>query len=123
MVQEFRDFVLRGNIIELAVAFVLGVAFAAVVGAVVNGLITPLIALVLGEPDLSSLSFTINNAVFGYGSVLTALINFAAVAAAIFFFVVRPLDALTARYWAPGEEAMPEEERRHQELLAALRER
>jgi large conductance mechanosensitive channel len=123
MVREFRDFVLRGNIVELAVAFVLGVAFAAVVGAFVNGLLTPLIALVFGEPDLGSLDFTINDAVFRYGAVLTAVIDFVAIAAAVFFFVVRPLNALSARFASPAEEGMPDEERRHQELLAALRER
>jgi large conductance mechanosensitive channel len=123
MLREFRDFVLRGNIVELAVAFVLGVAFAAVVGAFVNGLLTPLIALVFGEPDLGSLDFTINDAVFRYGAVLTAVIDFVAIAAAVFFFVVRPLNALSARFASPTEEGMPDEERRHQELLAALRER
>jgi large conductance mechanosensitive channel len=123
MVREFRDFVLRGNIVELAVAFVMGVAFAAVVGAFVNGLITPLIALVFGEPDLGSLDFTINDAVFSYGAVLSALINFVAIAAAVFFFVVRPVNMLMTRFRSPVEEGMPDEERRHQELLAALRQR
>jgi large conductance mechanosensitive channel len=123
MLREFRDFLLRGNIVELAVAFVMGVAFAGVVGAFVNGLITPLIALVFGEPDLSSLDFTINDAVFQYGAFLNAAINFVAIAAAVFFFVVRPVNALSARLRSPVEEGMPDEERRHQELLAALRER
>jgi large conductance mechanosensitive channel len=122
MVREFRDFVLRGNIVELAVAFVMGLAFAGVVNALVNGLITPLIALVVGEPDLSGLTFTINHAVFSYGAVLTALIDFLAIAAAVFFFVVRPLTALMTRFRSPVEEGMPDEERRHQELLTALRE-
>jgi large conductance mechanosensitive channel len=121
MVREFRDFVLRGNIVELAVAFVMGVAFASVVGAFVNGLITPLIAMIVGEPDLGSLDFTINDAVFSYGAVLNALINFVAVAAAVFFFVVRPVNMLLTRFRSPAEEGMPDEERRHQELLAALR--
>ncbi|HEY8104212.1 MAG TPA: large conductance mechanosensitive channel protein MscL [Gaiellaceae bacterium] len=119
--REFRDFLLRGNIVELAVAFVMGVAFAGVVSAFVNGLITPLIALIFGEPDLGSLDFTINDAVFSYGSVLTALINFVAIAAAVFFFVVRPVNMLMTRFQSPVEEGMPDEERRHQELLAALR--
>ena len=123
MLREFRDFVLRGNIVELAVAFVLGVAFAGVVGAFVTGLITPLIALLFGEPDLSSLDFTINDAVFSYGAFLTAVINFLAIAAAVFFFVVRPLNAMSARFASPVEEGMPDEERRHQELLTALRQR
>ncbi len=119
--REFRDFLLRGNIVELAVAFVMGVAFAGVVSAFVNGLITPLIALIFGEPDLGSLDFSINDAVFSYGSVLTALINFVAIAAAVFFFVVRPVNMLMTRFQSPVEEGMPDEERRHQELLAALR--
>jgi large conductance mechanosensitive channel len=123
MVREFRDFVLRGNIVELAVAFVMGVAFAGVVGAFVNGLITPLIALVFGKPDLSSLTFTINDAIFSYGAVLTTLINFLAVAAAVFVFVVKPVNMLMTRVRSPVEEGMPDEERRHQELLAALRQR
>ena len=123
MLREFRDFVLRGNIVELAVAFVLGVAFAAVVGAFVNVLITPLIAMLFGKPDFGELTFTINDAVFRYGSVLTAVINFLAVAAAVFFFVVRPVNLLMTRFRSPVEEGMPDEERRHQELLAALRAR
>ena len=94
-----------------------------VVSAFVNGLITPLIALIFGEPDLSSLDFTINDAVFSYGSVLNALINFVAIAAAVFFFVVRPVNMLMTRFGSPVEEGMPDEERRHQELLAALRAR
>src|SRR5919106_5468591 len=106
MLREFRDFVLRGNIVELAVAFVMGVAFAALVGAFVNGLITPLIALVFGEPDLGSLDFTINDAVFSYGSVLSAAINFLAIAAAVFFFVVKPVNALMTRFMSPVEEGM-----------------
>jgi large conductance mechanosensitive channel len=121
MVREFRDFVLRGNVVELAVAFVMGVAFASVVGAFVSGLITPLIAMIVGEPDLGSLDFTINDAVFSYGAVLNALINFVAVAAAVFFFVVKPVNMLLTRFRSPAEEGMPDEERRHQELLAALR--
>ncbi len=123
MVREFRDFLLRGNIVELAVAFVMGVAFAGVVSAFVNGLITPLIALIFGEPDLGSLDFTINDAVFSYGAVLNALINFVAIAAAVFFFVVRPVNMLMTRFQSPVEEGMPDEERRHQELLAALQQR
>lgn len=121
MLKEFRDFLLRGNIVELAVAFVMGVAFAAVVSAFVNGLIMPLIAAIFGEHDFNDLTFTIHNAVFSYGSVITAVINFIAVAAAVFFFVVKPVDALVGRFRSPAEEGMPDEERRHQELLAALR--
>lgn len=123
MLKEFRDFLLRGNIVELAVAFVMGLAFAALVNSLVNDLITPLIALVIGEPDFSDLTFTINDAVFRYGAFLTAVIQFVSIAAAVFFFVVKPVNALMGRFRSPVEEGMPDEERRHQELLAALRAR
>ena len=121
MLKEFRDFLLRGNIVELAVAFVMGVAFAAVVQAFVNGLIMPLIAAIFGKQNFNDLTFTINNAVFSYGSVITAAIQFVAIAAAVFFFVVKPVNALLRRFRSPVEEGMPDEERRHQELLTALR--
>ena len=121
--KEFRDFLLRGNIVELAVAFVMGLAFAAVINSLVNDLITPLIAMVIGKPDFSDLTFTINDARFRYGAFLTALIQFASVAAAVFFFVVKPINAMMGRFRSPVEEGMPDEERRHQELLAALKAR
>ena len=121
MLKEFRDFLLRGNIVELAVAFVTGIAFAAVVQAFVSGLIMPLIAAIFGKQNFNDLTFTINNAVFSYGSVITAAIQFVAIAAAVFFFVVKPVNALLRRYRSPVEEGMPDEERRHQELLTALR--
>ena len=123
MFQEFRDFLLRGSIVELAVAFVMGLAFAAVVNSLVDDLITPLIAMLIGKPDFSDLTFTINDAVFRYGSFLTAVIQFVSIAAAVFFFVVKPVNALMNRYRSPVEEGMPDEERRHQELLAALQAR
>lgn len=122
MLKEFRDFLLRGNILELAVAFVMGLAFAAVINSLVNDLIMPVIAAIIGKPDFSNLTFTINDAVFRYGSFITHVIQFVAIAAAVFFFIVKPVDALLARYRSPAEEGMPDEERRHQELLAALRE-
>jgi large conductance mechanosensitive channel len=120
MLKEFRDFLLRGNIVELAVAFVMGVAFAAVVQSVVSGLVMPLIAAIFGKQDFNDLTFTINNAVFSYGSVITAVIQFVAIAAAVFFVIVKPVNALLRRFRSPVEEGMPDEERRHQELLAAL---
>jgi large conductance mechanosensitive channel len=123
MLKEFRDFLLRGNIVELAVAFVMGLAFAAVVNSLVNDLVTPLIAMVIGKPDFSDLTFTINDARFRYGAFITAVIQFIAIAAAVFFFVVKPVNALMNRYRWPVEEGMPDEERRHQELLEALKAR
>jgi len=120
--KEFRDFLFRGNIVELAVAFVMGLAFAAVVNSLVNNLIMPVIAMIIGKPDFSDLTFTINDAVFRYGAFITDVIKFLAIAAAVFFFIVKPVNALQTRFRGPVEEGMPDEERRHQELLAALRE-
>lgn len=120
MIKEFRDFLFRGNIVELAVAFVMGVAFAALINSLVNNLIMPVIAMIIGKPDFRDLTFTINDAVFRYGAFLTDLIQFVAIAAAVFFFIVKPVNALLGRFASPAEEGMPDEERRHQELLAAL---
>jgi large conductance mechanosensitive channel len=121
VIKEFKDFLFRGNIVELAVAFVMGAAFAALVNSLVENLVMPVIAMVIGEPDFSGLTFTINDAVFRYGAVLTALIQFVAIAAAVFFLVVKPINAMMRRVGPePIEEGMPDEERRHQELLAAL---
>jgi large conductance mechanosensitive channel len=121
MLKEFRDFLMRGNLVELAVAFVMGVVFAALVGSFVSSFVMPIIAMIIGEPDFSGLTFTINDAVFTYGAFITVAITFLSTAAAVFFFVVKPIDALKARMATPAEEAVSDEERRHQELLAALR--
>jgi large conductance mechanosensitive channel len=122
MVQEFKDFLLRGNIVELAVAFVMGLAFAAFINSLVENLLMPVIAMLIGKPDFSDLTFTINDAVFRYGAFLTDLIQFVAIGAAVFFFVVKPVQAMLARAGrTPVEEGMPDDERRHQELLSALR--
>jgi large conductance mechanosensitive channel len=122
MLKEFRDFLLRGNILELAVAFVMGLAFAAVVNSLVNDLVMPVIAAIIGKPNFSDLTFTIHKAHFRYGSFITHVIQFVSIAAAVFFFIVKPVDMLLSRYRSPAEEGLPDEERRHQELLAALRE-
>jgi large conductance mechanosensitive channel len=122
MLREFRDFLFRGNIVELAVAFVIGVAFGALINSFVTNLLMPVVAMIFGKQDFRDLTFTINDAVFRYGAFLTDLIAFVAIAAAVFFLVVKPVNALTARLRSPVEEGMPDEERRHQELLAALRE-
>ena len=96
MLKEFRDFVLRGNVVELAVAVVIGAAFGAVVTAFVASFITPLIAAIGGKSDFSALAFTINDSRFTYGAFFNALLSFLIIAAVVFFFVVRPLNALTA---------------------------
>ena len=120
MLKEFKDFLVRGNIVELAVAFVMGLAFAALINSLVNDLVMPVIAMIIGKPDFSGLTFTLNDAVFRYGAFITAAIQFVAIAAAVFFFIVKPMNAMKARFTKPGEEELPDEERRHQELLAAL---
>ncbi len=95
--QEFRKFLLRGNVIDLAVAVVIGAAFGAVITALVQDLLTPLIAAIFGEPDFSRLTFTINGSEFLYGHFINAVLSFIMVAAAIFFFVVKPVNMLIAR--------------------------
>ncbi len=124
MLEELKNFLFRGNIVELAVAFVIGIAFAAVVNSLVDNLVMPIVAMIIGKPDFRSLTFTINDAVFYYGAFINAVIQFAAIGAAVFFFVVKPVRAMLERgRREPIEEGMPDEERRHQELLWALRAR
>jgi large conductance mechanosensitive channel len=96
MLREFRAFVLRGNMVDLAVAVVIGTAFTAVVNALVADIITPLIAAVGGKPDFSRLAFTINGSRFAYGDFLNALLTFLLVATVVFFLVVKPVNALMA---------------------------
>jgi large conductance mechanosensitive channel len=97
MLKEFREFILRGNLVDLAVAVVVGTAFGAVVAALVADLITPLIAAVGGKADFSKLTFELNGSTFKYGHFLNALIAFVTVAAVVFFLVLRPVNALMAR--------------------------
>ena len=97
MLKDFRDFVLRGNVVELAIAVVVGAAFGALVSAFVASFITPLIAAIGGKPDFSDLAFTVNGSRFTYGLFFNALLSFLIIAAVVFFFVVRPLNALMAR--------------------------
>jgi len=96
-VKGFRAFLLKGNVIELATAVVIGVAFGVVVTAFVKDLVTPLIAAIGGQPDFSTLTFTINNSKFFYGDFLNALIAFVLVSAVVYFFVIVPYTALMAR--------------------------
>ena len=97
MVKDFKQFLLRGNVVDLAVGIVIGVAFGALVTALVSDLLTPLIAAIFGKHDFSALTFTINGSRFLYGHFINALIAFLTIAAAVFFFVVRPVNALMAR--------------------------
>ncbi len=97
MFKGFREFVLRGNVIDLAVGVVIGAAFGAVVTSLTKDILTPLIAAIVGKPDFSALVLTINGANISYGLFLNSLISFLLVAAAIYYFVITPVNALIAR--------------------------
>jgi large conductance mechanosensitive channel len=95
--KDFKEFLLRGNLVDMAVGIVIGVAFAAVVTALVSDLITPLIAAIGGKPNFGSLSFTVNSSHFLYGAFINALLTFIVIAAVVFFLVVKPVNMLMAR--------------------------
>jgi len=97
MLKEFRAFILRGNLVDLAIAVVIGAAFTAVVNAFVKDLITPLIAAIFGKPSFGNLHFTIHKSTFLYGDFINAVLTFVIVAAVLFFFVVKPVNVLMAR--------------------------
>ena len=97
MLKGFREFILRGNVVDLAVAVVIGAAFGAVVKAFVDDIITPIIAAIFGQPDFSACTFTINGSVFRYGLFINAVISFLLIAAAIYFVVVVPMNKLAER--------------------------
>ncbi|NEE01136.1 large conductance mechanosensitive channel protein MscL [Phytoactinopolyspora halotolerans] len=120
MVKGFREFISRGNVVDLAVAVVIGGAFALVIDAVVTGFVNPLVAAVFGEPDLTQVAtFEINNAEFSIGLILDALLNFLMVAAAIYFFIVVPINKVRAR---KAQDAAEEAEEVVAEEIALLRE-
>jgi large conductance mechanosensitive channel len=96
MLKDFKKFILRGNVVDLAVAVVIGAAFSGIVTAFVKDLATPLIAALGGQRDFSNLYFTLNNSKFMYGDFLNAVISFLLIASVIFFFVIQPLNKLTA---------------------------
>jgi large conductance mechanosensitive channel len=117
VLKEFRDFILRGNVVDLAVAVVLGAAFTALVTGFVASFITPLIALIGGEADFSDLVFTISGTEFTYGEFLNVLISFLTIATVVFFFVVKPVNTLMARL-KRGEE--PEVEAPPQDVVLLM---
>jgi large conductance mechanosensitive channel len=94
--KDFKEFLLRGNLVDLAVGVVIGIAFAAVISALVADLITPLIAAIGGQPNFGNLSFTINGSHFLYGHFINALISFVVIAAVVFYLVIKPVNALMA---------------------------
>jgi len=108
MFKGFRDFVLRGNVIDLAVGVVIGAAFGAVVTAFVKDLLTPLIAAIAGKPDFSAFSAEVNGSKFLYGDFLNALISFLLIAAAVYYFVVLPVNHLMARF---QKQALPDKKK------------
>jgi large conductance mechanosensitive channel len=97
MLKDFRNFILRGNLVDLAVAVVVGTAFGAVVTALVKDLVTPLIAAIGGKPDFSHLSFTLNSSTFRYGDFINAVLAFLIIAAVVFFLVIKPVSHLLDR--------------------------
>ena len=101
MLAEFKKFLFRGNVIDLAVAVIIGTAFTAIVGAIVEGLITPLVGMIFSK-DFSDMTFEVNDSVFRYGSVINAILYFLSVAAVVFFLIVKPTQARAARR-AAGE--------------------
>jgi large conductance mechanosensitive channel len=124
VVKGFRDFLMRGNVVDLAVAVVIGAAFGAVVKAFTDGLLNPLIAAIFGKPNLDDVgTFTINGANFSIGVVLTALVNFVIIAAAVYFFVVVPINAVRARYQKEEEAAEAEEITLLREIRDSLQQR
>jgi large conductance mechanosensitive channel len=109
----FKAFLLRGNLVDLAVAFVIGAAFATIVQALVRDLITPLIAAIFGRPDFSALTFTFNKSMFRYGDFINAVVAFLIVAAVLYFLVVRPYAAFQARFTAPPTPEPPKKDCPH----------
>jgi large conductance mechanosensitive channel len=97
MLSGFKQFVLRGNVVDMAVGVVIGMAFATVVSAFTKDLLTPFIAALVGKPDFSAISFTVNGTVFALGDFINALISFLLVAVAVYFFVITPINALVSR--------------------------
>ena len=105
MLKGFGKFIMRGNVIDLAVAVVIGAAFGTLVTALVKDFLTPLIAAIIGKPDFSAIAFTVNHSRFAIGDLINAIIAFLLIAAAIYFFIIVPMNAITARFrpWAEDE--------------------
>ena len=111
MFKGFREFILRGNVVDLAVAVVIGVAFGAIITALVADIVTPLIAAIFGKPDFSSLTFTINKSRFLYGAFINAIVSFVLIATAVYFVIVVPMNKLgelRARGQDPKTKECPE---------------
>jgi large conductance mechanosensitive channel len=119
MLHDFKQFILRGNVVDLAVAVVIGAAFGAIVTSLVKDLITPLIAAIGGKPDFSNLYFTLHGSKFMYGDFINAIISFLILATVIFFLIVQPLNKLMSRL-DPAEDVEAPAERQCPECLSAI---
>jgi large conductance mechanosensitive channel len=119
MLNDFKKFILRGNVVDLAVAVVIGAAFTAVVTAIVRDLVTPLIAAIFGQHDFSDLYFTVNNSRFMYGDLINTLISFLLIALVVFFLVVQPLNKLVA-YSNRNKETEEDSEKKCPHCLSSI---
>ena len=119
MLKEFKKFILRGNVVDLAVAVVVGAAFGAVVTSLVENFVTPLIAALGGLPDFSKLHFTLNGSDFFYGKIVNAIISFLSIATVVFFFVIHPLNKLMSHV-KPSDEVDKPSERECPECLSGI---
>ncbi len=117
MIQEFKEFVAKGNVVMLAVGFIMGVAFQAVVVSLVDNVIMPIVSIPFGQPNFDTLTWTVNGAVIMYGAFITAAVAFLMTAVAVFLFIVKPYNAYQARNAEPEEDAGPSEV----ELLTQIR--
>ncbi|MGB9359203.1 MAG: large conductance mechanosensitive channel protein MscL [Acidimicrobiia bacterium] len=104
MVQEFRDFITKGNLIDIAVGFIMGAAFTALIGSLVNDVLMPIVAIPFGEPSFNAIIWTINGSQILIGSFITAVVTFLLIAFAVFFFIVKPYNAYRARTESEEEE-------------------
>lgn len=117
MLKGFRDFIMRGNVVDLAIAVVIGAAFGAVVTALVTDIITPIVAAIGGQPDFSKLTFTIHHSKFFYGAFINAILSFLVIAAALYFIVVMPLNRLAERRAARLSKGEPDPAPKPEEVI------
>jgi large conductance mechanosensitive channel len=117
MIKGFKDFIMRGNVVDLAIAVVIGAAFGAIVAAFVKDIVTPLIAAIGGQPDFANLHFTINKSTFRYGEFFNAVIAFLIIAAVIYFSVVLPLNKINERRAAKVAKGEPDPDPKSEEII------
>ena len=111
MIKGFREFITRGNVVDLAVGIIIGAAFGAVVTSFTDDVLMPFIGAIVGKPSFDLLTFTVGDGVIRYGAFITALVNFLIIAAAVYFFIVAPINHLRARFSTPEEAELAKEDR------------